>query len=91
MRGAGVSAVIVAGGPDFVDHVGTRLIGGGVKIVLETARFPAAGTDESAKFGLQEEVLTFLGAQSGDEGDGAFGKLGDFCGVRVTAGRTVPG
>lgn len=86
MQGAGVGAMVVAGGPDFVDHVGPRLIGGDVKIVLETAGFLAAGTDESTEFGLQEEVLAFFGAEGGDQGDGALGKFGDFCGVGIAAG-----
>ena len=54
---ADVGAVIVAAGPDFVDHIGPRLISGGVKIVLQTACLLAGGTGKSAKLGLQKELL----------------------------------
>ena len=66
VRGFGVGGVVFAGFPDFVKKKVTGIFGGAMQIVLQAAFFLAAGGNESAKFGFEEEVLTFFGTQGDD-------------------------
>ncbi len=56
-----------------------------MQIVLQAAFFLARRADEGTEFGLEKQVLAFFGAKSDDEGEGAFGKFGDFGAARLAA------
>jgi hypothetical protein len=78
VRRFGVCGVVLASLPDFVEEIGAGLIGTAMKIVLEAAFFFSRGSDESAKFGFEKQVLAFAGAQENDQGNGAFGEFLNF-------------
>jgi len=62
------------------------MVGRSMKVVLQAALFLARGADQSAEFGFEKEMLTFLGAKSDDQSDSALRKLGDFHGLGFAAG-----
>jgi len=86
MRRAGVGGVMLAGFPNFVKEECTGLICAAVQIVLQAAFFLACGRDERAKLGFEEDVLTFLGAESDDERDRVFRKFRGRDAARTPAG-----
>jgi hypothetical protein len=76
MRRLGVQAMVFAGGPDFVEQEGAGDFEGAVQVVGEAAVFAAGGGDERSKFGFEQRLLTFLGAEDDGQGYGVFGQLG---------------
>jgi hypothetical protein len=76
MRPFGVKAVMVAGGPDFVEEKGARHVEGAVQIVGEASFFAASGSDQGAELGFEQAFLAFLGPEDDDKGHGVFGELG---------------
>ena len=69
---AGVSGVVFAGFPDFVEEESAGLLGATMEIEFEAAIFLAGRSEEGAEFGFEEEVLAFFGAHDYDESDGVF-------------------
>jgi hypothetical protein len=86
---AGVRGMVLAGSPDFVEKESASLVGASVKIESQTPLFLARWRDERAKFGFEEDVLAFLGAESDDQSDGVFREFGDRCAARTPAGRPL--
>ncbi len=70
-----MGGVGLARGPDFMQQECARAISGAVQIVEQAALFPARWSDQGAQFGLEEQFLTFAGAQMDDEGYRLFRKL----------------
>jgi hypothetical protein len=89
MLGLGVQAMVFAGGPDFVEQEGAGDFEGAVQVVGEAAFFAAGGGDERAKFGFEQRLLAFLGAEDDGQGYGVFGELGGCASSRL-APRCVP-
>ena len=85
MRRAGVRGVVVAGFPDFVEEEGSGLIRAAVQIELQAAFFLPGRGNERAKFGLEEQVLAFLGPHDHDQGDGVPGEFDDGGSARAAA------
>jgi hypothetical protein len=91
MRGAGVSGVVFACSPDFVEEEGTGLIHATVQIETQASGFLAGGHEEGAKLGLEEDVLAFLGTEGDDQSDGVFREFGDRRVARTPTGRPLRG
>jgi hypothetical protein len=66
MRSLSVQAMMLAGGPDFVQEKGAGDVDGAVQVVSEAAFFAAGGREEGAEFGFEEEFLAFLGPEDDD-------------------------
>jgi hypothetical protein len=58
------------------------LIDGVMQIVLQAAFFFARGRDEGTDLSLEQQLLTFLGAEDNDESDRVFGEFAGFQLVR---------
>ena len=54
-----------------------ELVGATMKIETQASGFLAGGHEQGAKLGFEEDVLAFLGAESDDQGNRIFRKLGD--------------
>lgn len=91
VRGARVRGVMLAAFPDFVEQERAGLIGAAMQIVLQAAIFLAGGSDEGAKFGLEEQVLALLGAENDDEGESAFREFGDLGAAGLVSGPRLRG
>ena len=61
-----MKAMMLAGGPDFVEQEGAGDFEGAVQIVREAAFFSTSGRDEGSDFGFEEKFLAFLGAEDND-------------------------
>jgi hypothetical protein len=81
-----VRNVVLATFPNFVEEKRAWLLGGAVKIVLQTAFFLARGTDERAQFRFEQQVLALFGAEHHNQSESTLGKLGDFCALRPATG-----
>ena len=66
MRRAGVGGMVLAGSPDFVKKEGAGLVGATMQVESQAPLFLARWSDERTKFGFEEDVLAFLGAESDD-------------------------
>ena len=84
-----MGGMVLAGSPDFVEKEGAGLVGATMQIKSQAPLFLARWRDERAKFGFEEEVLAFLGAESNDLGDGVFWEFGDRCAARTPADRPL--
>ncbi len=84
MRGLGVQAMVFARGPDFVEQEGAGDFEGAVQVISEAAFFAAGGGDERAKFGFEQRLLAFLGAEDDGQGYGIFWELGGCTSSRLT-------
>jgi hypothetical protein len=89
VRGAGVCGVVFAGSPDFVEEKGTGLIHAAVEIETQASGFLARGCEEGAKLGLEENVLSFLGAESDDQGNCVFREFGGRGAASTPAGQPL--
>jgi hypothetical protein len=86
-----VRGMVLAGSPDFVEKEGAGLVGATMQIKSQAPFFLARWCDERAKFGFEEDVLAFFGAESDDQGDGIFREFGDRCAARTPADRPLRG
>jgi hypothetical protein len=84
-----MGGMVLAGSPDFVEKEGAGLVDATVKVKSQAALFLARWGDERAKFGFEEDVLAFLGAEGDDQGDCVFREFGDRCAARTPAGRPL--
>jgi hypothetical protein len=85
MGRAGVGGMVFAGSPDFVEKESAGLVGATMQVESQATLFLARWREERAKFGFEEEVLAFLGAESDDQGDGVFREFGDRWAARTPA------
>src|SRR5258708_40285414 len=76
MRRLHVKAMMLAGGPDFVEQEGAGDFEGAVQVVGEAAFFSAGGRDEGAQFGFEGAFLAFFGAGGDGQRYGGFGGRG---------------
>jgi hypothetical protein len=83
--------VVLASSPDFVEKESAGLVDATVQVESQAPLFLARWCDERAKFGFEEEVLAFLGAESNDLGDGVFREFGERCAARTPVGRALRG
>src|SRR5258708_34559472 len=88
---AGVRGVVLAGSPDFVEKESAGLVWASVKIEAQATQFLARRRNQRAKFGFEEHVLAFLGAQRDDQGDRVFREFRDRSAVRAAPGRPPGG
>jgi len=86
MRGAGMSGVVFAAGPDFVEEKSAGLVSAAVQVVLEAAFLFARGADQGAQLGFEQRFLTIAGAKQNDERKGTFGQFGDGSAVSFGSG-----
>ena len=91
MGRAGVGGMVLAGSPDFVEKEGAGLVGATMQVKSQAPLFLARWSDERTKFGFEEDVLAFLGAESDDQSDCVFREFGDRCAARTPAGRPLRG
>src|ERR1700719_509248 len=91
MRGLHVKAMMLAGGPDFVEQEGAGDFEGAVQVVGEAAFFAARGSDQSAELRFKHAFLTFFGPEYNYQGYGVFGELGAPARWSTTSGFTCGG
>ena len=79
VRSAGVSGVVFAAGPDFVEEESARPVCAAMQVVLQAALLFSGGADQGAEFGFKQRFLAISGAKQDDEGNCAFRQFGDRC------------
>jgi hypothetical protein len=89
MGRAGVRGMVLAGSPDFMEKESAGLVDATMKVKSQAPLFLARWCDERAKFGFEEDVLAFLGAEGDDQGDRIFREFRYLCAARTPAGRPL--